>query len=111
MDNAGSFLLERYFLQIIQSYDYLNCSRNLTSFSYNSRMSSSPYISAHSRSSPSPKAKPVNSSGSIPTARSTLGWTIPEPPISIQPEPLQTRPPRPLHLKHGYSISAPGSTS
>src|SRR5262245_3656767 len=99
MDNAGSFLLERYFLQIILSYDYLNCSRNLTSFSYNSRMSSSPYLNAHSRSSPNPKAKPVNSSGSMPTVRRTFGWTIPDPPISIQPDPLQTRQPSPLHLK------------
>jgi len=52
---------------------YSNFSKNLTSFSKSSRMSSSSYISAHMRSIPNPKANPENSSGSTPTARSTFG--------------------------------------
>ena len=37
---------------------YLNCSKNLTSFSNIKRMSSSEYIRAHILSKPKPKAKP-----------------------------------------------------
>ena len=36
------------------------------------------------RSMPKPNAKPLHSSGSSPPARSTLGWTIPQPPSSSQ---------------------------
>src|SRR6185503_9668758 len=85
---------------------YSNCSRNRTSFSNNSRMSSSSYISAHMRSMPSPNANPENSSGSTPTVRRTFGWTMPDPPSSIQPEFLQMRQPAPLHLKQLKSNSA-----
>ena len=36
------------------------------------------------RSMPKPNAKPLHSSGSMPPARSTLGWTMPHPPSSSQ---------------------------
>src|SRR5215813_15485865 len=90
---------------------YSNCSRNRTSFSNNSLMSSSSYISAAMRSMPKPNAKPEYTSGSTPTARKTFGWTIPEPPSSIQPELLQRRQPEPLHLKQLKSNSALGSVN
>src|SRR4051794_7213067 len=60
---------------------------------------------------PIPKAKPENSSGSTPAARSTFGWTMPQPPHSIQPVPLQVRQPRslPAQTKQSTSSSALGS--
>src|SRR6185295_9624143 len=90
---------------------YSNFSKNLTSFSNSSRMSSSSYISAHMRSMPRPNANPENSCGSTPTARNTFGGTIPEPPNSIQPEFLQMRQPLPLPLKQLKSNSALGSVN
>src|SRR5512138_1077766 len=90
---------------------YENFSKNLTSFSNSSLISSSPYISATIRSIPSPKANPENSRASIPTARKTWGCTIPDPPNSIQPEFLQIRHPVPLHLKQLKSNSALGSVN
>ncbi len=86
-----------------------NWRRNLMSFSYKRRISSISYFNRAIRSNPIPKAKPVYLSGSILLIRSTLGCTIPQPRISIQPEPLQKRQPFPPHLKQLTSISALGS--
>src|SRR5438045_6600478 len=83
-----------------------NCSRKRISFSNKSRISSRLYINAAMRSMPRPKAKPENSSGSTPAARSTLGCTIPDPPSSIQPEFLQIRQHAQPHLKPLKSNSA-----
>jgi hypothetical protein len=63
------------------------------SFSKNLRRSGTPYLSWAIRSMPIPKAKPWTRSGSYPfsaTKPKTLGSTIPEPRISIQPTPLQS---------------------
>src|SRR5215211_5321922 len=91
--------------------DYSNFSKNRTSFSKSSLISSNSYINAHIRSIPRPTANPEYSCGSTPTARSTLGWTMPDPPNSIQPEFLQMRHPLPLHLKQLQSNSALGSVN
>ena len=78
-------------------------------------MSSIAYIIDVIRSRPNPKAKPEYIVGSTPQARKTFGWTIPDPPSSIQPEPLHGRQrsfsnmPVPRHLKHEKSNSAEGS--
>jgi hypothetical protein len=42
---------------------------------------------------------------------STAGSTIPDPPISIQPENLQTRQPEPSQAKHETSGSIDGSVN
>ena len=63
------------------------------------------------RSIPIPKAKPVYSSGSQPTNSYRYGSTIPEPPISIQPEPLQVRQPVPPQIGHDTSGSIDGSVN
>ena len=110
--SAGLSLSIRKFFQPLVTNEHLfKLSRNLTSFSKSSRMSSSSYISPHIRSIPKPNANPENSCGSIPTARSTFGCTMPEPPNSIQPEFLQMRQPLPLHLKQLKSNSALGSVN
>jgi len=44
-----------------------------------------PYFSMAMRSMPAPRAKPCQRAGSWPAARSTFGWIIPQPRISIQP--------------------------
>ena len=49
-----------------------------------------PYFSIATRSMPMPNAKPCQTSGSTPTARSTLGWTMPQPRISSQSSPSPT---------------------
>src|ERR1051325_11428621 len=90
---------------------YSNFSKNRTSFSKSSRISSSSYISAVMRSIPDPNAKPEYCRGSTPTVRKTFGCTMPEPPNSIQPEFLQMRQPLPLHLKQLKSNSALGSVN
>ena len=51
--------------------DHANCLRKRRSFSKNSRISSTPYLSMAIRSMPMPNAHPVTSSGSYPTFRST----------------------------------------
>src|SRR5207237_10620356 len=55
---------------------------NRTSPSIMSRMSDTPLRNIRVRSMPMPNAKPEYSSGSTPTARSTRGLTIPQPPHS-----------------------------
>src|SRR4029078_10379811 len=105
------FGVRKLFKPLVTNEHYSNFSRNLTSFSNSSRMSSSSYISAHMRSIPSPNANPEYSCGSTPTARSTFGCTMPEPPNSIHPEFLQMRQPLPLHLKQLKSNSALGSVN
>ena len=47
-------------------------------------MSSTPYFRIAIRSMPKPNAQPLYSSGSMPTALNTFGWTMPQPPSSIQ---------------------------
>ena len=68
-------------------------------------------LSRAMRSKPTPKAKPVYSSGSMPHISRTWGCTMPQPKISIQPEPLQNRQPLPPHLKQLTSTSALGSVN
>src|ERR1700724_2942480 len=63
------------------------------------------------RSSPNPNAKPEYSSGSMSTASSTLGSTIPHPPSSIQPVREQTLQPAPSQKVHVTSNSADGSVN
>jgi hypothetical protein len=47
-------------------------------------MSDSPLRNISVRSMPMPNAKPEYSSGSMPQARSTFGFTMPQPPHSTQ---------------------------
>ena len=63
------------------------------------------------RSMPNPKAKPVYSSGSMPTARNTLGCTMPQPPSSIQPVLEHVRQPAPRQMTQVISNSADGSVN
>jgi len=63
-----------------------NCVRTLRSPSQSARMSGKSYLSCATRSIPQPKAKPLHSLGSRPTFSNTRGSTMPEPPISSQPE-------------------------
>jgi hypothetical protein len=63
-----------------------NCVRTLRSPSQSARMSGKSYFSCATRSIPQPKAKPLHSRGSSPTFSKTRGSTMPEPPISSQPE-------------------------
>ena len=56
-----------------------------------------------------PKAKPLHSSGSMPTLRKTWGCTMPHPRISIQPVWEQVPQPLPPQKTHEISISADGS--
>ena len=58
-----------------------------------------------------PNAQPVYRSLSMPAASSTLGCTMPEPRISIQPVPLHAGHPRPPQMPHCTSISADGSVN
>src|SRR5690606_32578174 len=67
-------------------------------------MSAMPWRSMSARSVPTPKAKPVYSSGSMPAATSTWGLTMPQPPHSIQPAP-------PFFWGNHRSISALGSVN
>src|SRR4029079_18276617 len=66
---------------------------------------------ARLRAGPWPNANPVDRSLSTPAASMTLGCTIPEPRISIQPVPLQVGQPAPPHTPHCTSISADGSVN
>src|SRR5262245_60858104 len=78
-----------------------NWDRKRSSPSKSRRRSGKPYFRSATRSIPRPKAKPVYSSGSIATPWRTLGWTMPAPMISIQPEPLhlpQPAPPQKMQL-------------
>src|SRR5205085_9394332 len=88
-----------------------NCSRKRMSFSVSTRMSGIPWRTWAQRSMPKPKANPVHSSGSIPTAVKTLGSTIPHPPSSIHPVWQQVRQPSPLHTAQVTSNSAEGSVN
>ena len=63
------------------------------------------------RSMPSPNAKPEYFSGSTLPAASTLGWTMPQPQISIQPVRLHVEQPAPPQMRHWKSSSSPGSTN
>src|SRR6478672_5723983 len=63
------------------------------------------------RSSPNPKANPVYSSGSMPTATKTFGSTMPQPPSSIQPVFEQTRQPAPSQNTQLIANSADGSVN
>ncbi|MNV54889.1 hypothetical protein D3C71_1471030 [compost metagenome] len=67
-----------------------------------------PYFSMAMRSRPMPQAKPWYSSGSSPPERSTFGWTMPQPRISIQsvPSPNLTIGPE---RSHWISTSKDGS--
>src|ERR1700739_547690 len=67
-----------------------------------SRMSGIPLRNCSVRSSPIPKAKPEYTCASIPAARNTFGFTIPQPPHSIQPAP-------PRLFSNHTSTSADGS--
>ena len=60
---------------------------------------------------PQPKANPDHTSGSSPTFSNTRGSTIPEPPISIQPEYLHVRQPSPSQIPHETSGSIDGSVN
>ena len=66
--------------------DSQNCLSTRRSPSQSGRMSGKSYLSCATRSIPQPNAKPDHSSGSRPTFSNTRGSTIPEPPISSQPE-------------------------
>src|SRR5262245_28800526 len=57
------------------------------------------------RAGPMPNAQPVYRSLSTPDASSTLGCTIPDPRISIQPVPLHAGHPAPPQMPHCTSIS------
>src|ERR1019366_2624557 len=63
------------------------------------------------RSIPTPKAKPEYFSGSILTPERTLGFTIPAPKSSIQPEFLHVGQPAPLQTQQETSIWAEGSVN
>jgi hypothetical protein len=76
-----------------------------------SRRSATPWRAAARRSMPKPKAKPVHTSVSYPTLRSTLGCTIPHPPSSTQPVCPHVRQPSPLHTTQVTSNSADGSVN
>src|SRR5690349_5540392 len=75
-----------------------------TSPSTMSRMSGMPLRNCRVRSNPMPKAKPEYTSGSMPQARNTFGFTIPQPPHSTQPGP-------PFLLGNQMSTSADGSVN
>ena len=66
--------------------DSQNCLSTRRSPSQSGRMSGKSYLSCATRSIPQPNAKPDHSSGSRPTLSKTRGSTMPEPPISSQPE-------------------------
>src|SRR5690606_37413728 len=86
-----------------------NCFKNRMSFSVNNRRSLIRYLSMAIRSMPIPKANPVYFSESMLQFSSPLGSTIPEPPISTQPLPLQILQPLPPQSWQEISISALGS--
>src|SRR5580693_3612948 len=79
-----------------------NGNENRTSPSTMSRMSGMPLRNCRVRSSPIPNAKPEYTCASIPAARNTFGFTIPQPPHSTQPAP-------PLLFSNHTSTSADGS--
>src|SRR5687768_3991383 len=80
---------------LVRSVHPATCSRNRMSESYSRRMSGSRYRSIAMRAGPIPNAQPVYFSASTPQAVSTLGWTMPEPRISIHPVFLQPGHPLP----------------
>src|SRR5512133_1299820 len=88
-----------------------SCLRTRRSFSQNIRLSGMPWRCAAMRSSPSPQANPVHSSGSMPMFANTAGSTTPAPPISNQPEYLQKAQPSPPHRKQVTSNSTEGSVN
>ncbi|SHT21026.1 Uncharacterised protein [Mycobacteroides abscessus subsp. abscessus] len=69
-----------------------------------SRISGSPLRNCRVRSNPMPNAKPLYSPGSIPLARKTFGFTMPQPPHSTQPAP-------PFLFSNQTSTSAEGSVN
>src|SRR6185503_1927526 len=75
-----------------------------TSPSTMSRMSGIPLRNCRVRSSPMPNAKPEYSCGSMPHARKTFGFTMPQPPHSTQPGP-------PFLFGNQTSTSADGSVN
>src|SRR6478735_7702473 len=88
-----------------------NFCKNRRSFPANARTSSTPWRIMTMRSIPKPKANPEYLSASYPTASRTLRWTMPAPPISNQPECLQTRHPVPSQMAQSTAKSTPGSTN
>ena len=68
-----------------------------------------PYFNIAILSTPMPKAKPRQTSGSYLTVRNTLGSTIPAPNISSHPLNEHTRQPVPPQIMQEISISALGS--
>ena len=76
------------------------------SFSRKERMSGMAWRICASRSIPNPKAKPDQTSASIPTAAKTAGSTMPQPPSSIQPVYEQVRQPSPRQTVQVISNSA-----
>ena len=65
-------------------------------------MSVIPYLNIAKRSSPTPNANPVYSSGLYPFIFSTFGCTIPEPSSSIHPVCLHRLHPFPLAFETRY---------
>jgi len=93
----------------ITSDDDLELVRKRMSFSKRLRRSSNSWRMNANRSMPNPNAKPVQRSGSTPVASKTAGWTIPQPPSSIQPVYEHVRQPAPRQIVQVISNSADGS--
>src|SRR5207245_9980918 len=88
-----------------------NCCKTRRSFSKSVRMFGMSNLIIAARSRPKPNANPLHSSGSMPTLRSTCGWIMPLPRISIHPVKEQVLHPLPRQKTHDMSTSADGSVN